>query len=154
MAKAATYHTEVSWRGEHWGHLTLGNGPQLIFSAPPDAYGQAGVLTPEDAFVAAANTCVMMMFLWACERFKLDLVDYRCRAEGTKKIELDRTETFTHVRLWPQITVRADAECDVPAMEQRVARALAAAQKYSLVANSIKSEVIVEPRITVLPADQ
>ncbi len=56
MAKTATYHTEVSWRGEHWGHLVMGNGPQMIFSAPPDAYGQAGVLTPEDAFVAAANT--------------------------------------------------------------------------------------------------
>ncbi len=70
------------------------------------------MLTPEDAFVAAANTCIMMMFLWACERFKIDLVDYRCRAEGTKKIELDRTEIFTELHFRPQITVRPDAGGD------------------------------------------
>jgi organic hydroperoxide reductase OsmC/OhrA len=150
MAKTATYHTEVSWRGEHWGHIVLGNGPQMMFSAPPDAYGQAGVLTPEDAFVAAANSCVMMMFLWACERFKLSLVDYRCRAEGTKKIELDRTEIFTHLCLYPQITVRADPGGDATSTERRVRKALASAQKYSLVANSVKSEIIVEPAITII----
>src|SRR5512144_2660128 len=88
MAKTATYTTDTRWEGAHWGHLTLGNGPQMMFSAPPDAQGHPGVLTPEDAFVAAANACVMMMFIWACERFKIDLVDYNCRVEGTKLIEL------------------------------------------------------------------
>jgi organic hydroperoxide reductase OsmC/OhrA len=149
MAKTATYHTEVQWRGAHSGHITMGNGPEMPFSAPPDAYGQAGVLTPEDAFVAAANTCIMMMFLWACKRFKIDLVDYRCRAEGTKKIELDRTEIFTHLRFWPQITVRPAAGGDAASTERRVRKALAAAQKYSLVANSVKSEIVIEPRIAV-----
>jgi organic hydroperoxide reductase OsmC/OhrA len=151
MAKTATYHTEVQWRGAHDGHLVMGNGPEMAFSAPPDAYGQAGVLTPEDAFVAAANTCIMMMFLWACERFKIELVDYRCRAEGTKKIELDRTELFTHLRFWPLITVRSDAGGDAAATEKRVRKALAAAQKYSLVANSVKSEIIIEAQISVEP---
>ena len=59
MSRTATYRTDVKWTGEHWGHLALGNGPEMKFSAPPDAQGHAGVLTPEDAFVAAANTCVM-----------------------------------------------------------------------------------------------
>ncbi len=140
---AYTYETTVTWKGEHLGHLKCGNGPEMDFSAPPDAHGQAGVLTPEDAFVAAANTCVMMMFLWAVERFKIDLLSYECRAEGEKKIELDRTEIFTRVTLWPKITVRATDE-------SRVRRALQSATKYSLVANSIKSEVILEPEITIV----
>ena len=50
------------------------NGVEMEFSAPPDLYGMAKVLTPEDAFVAAANTCYFMMVVWACERFKMDLV--------------------------------------------------------------------------------
>ncbi len=150
MAKTSTYATDVRWQGEHWGHLTLGNGPEMAFSAPPDAHGHAGVLTPEDAFVAAANTCVMMMFLWACERFKIELVDYRCRVEGTKLIEINLTESFTHLRFWPEIAVRVDADGDVAATERRVRKALASAQKYSLVANSVKSEIIVEPKITIL----
>ncbi len=137
-----TYHTTVSWKGEHWGHLLCGNGAAMDFSAPPDAHGHAGVMTPEDAFVAAANTCVMMMFLWACERFKIPLVSYECDAEGTKVIELDRTELFTQIVLRPRIRVKA---CD----ENRTRRALQSAQKYSLVANSVKSDVIVEPEIVV-----
>ena len=60
-----------------------------------------GVFTPEDAFVAAANTCVMMMFIWATERFKLKLLSYECRTEGTKLIELDRTEIFTPLAFPP-----------------------------------------------------
>jgi organic hydroperoxide reductase OsmC/OhrA len=149
MAQTATYHTTVTWKGEHWGHIALGNGPEMNFSAPPDALGHAGVLTPEDAFVAAVNTCVMLMFLWAAERFKVGLVSYECRAEGTKRIELDRTEFFTQVVLRPQIVVRAsDQERD--AVEKRVQHALESAQKYSLVANSIKSEVVVEPTIEMV----
>lgn len=150
MSRIATYHTMVSWKGAHWGHIVMGNGPEMDFSAPPDAQGHAGVLTPEDAFVAAANTCIMMMFIWATERFKLNLQSYECRAEGTKLIELDRTETFTHLRLWPVIRISAGAE--VPeVVESRARRALQAAQKYSLVANSVKSTIIVEPTITIVP---
>jgi len=149
MSRTAVYNATVEWKGEHWGHVVMGNGPEMAFSAPPDAHGHEGVLTPEDAFVAAANTCVMMMFIWASERFKLNLKSYTCRAEGTKLIELDRTEIFTHVHLWPVIKVAA-GEQDKAIIEKRVRRALDGALKYSLVANSIKSEVIIEPSIEVL----
>jgi len=142
MPTTYSYHTTVTWKGEHWGHLVCGNGAEMDFSAPPDAHGHADVMTPEDAFVAAANTCVMMMFLWACERFKIPLVAYECRAEGTKIIELDRTELFTQVVLRPRIRVK---NCD----GARIRRALESAQKYSLVANSIKSKVMIEPEIII-----
>ena len=149
MAQTATYHTWVAWKGEHWGHIRMGNGPEMDFSAPPDAHGHAGVLTPEDAFVAAVNTCVMMMFIWAVERFKLDLISYDCDAEGTKLIELDRTEIFTTVTLRPKIVLRAQDEAR-SATEKRARRALEAAQKYSLVANSVKSEIRVDPVIEII----
>ena len=149
MSRTATYHTTVQWKGEHWGHLKMGNGPEMDFSAPPDAHGYAGVLTPEDAFVAAVNTCVMMMFIWATERFKLDLVSYDCDTEGIKLIELDRTETFTKVALRPRIVVRA-SESEVESARKRVQRALESAVKYSLVANSIKSEIVVEPKVEII----
>jgi organic hydroperoxide reductase OsmC/OhrA len=144
MSLTAVYHTDVKWTGEHWGHLRMGNGPEMSFSAPPDAQGHPGVLTPEDAFVAAANTCVMMMFLWACERFRLNLFAYECRAEGTKLIELDRTETFTTLRLRPVIRIGLGSEA-LAVVSSRTQKALAAARKYSLIANSVKSEIIIEP---------
>ncbi len=142
MPTTFKYHTTVTWKGEHWGHLVCGNGAEMDFSAPPDAHGHLGVMTPEDAFVAAVNTCIMMMFLWACERLKIPLVSYECAAEGTKIIELDRTELFTEIVLRPKIRVQ-------PFDESRIQRALQSAQKYSLVANSVKSKVIIEPEIII-----
>jgi len=149
LTLTATYHTVVTWTGEHRGHIVMGNGPDMDFSAPPDSQGHPGVLTPEDAFVAAANTCIMMMFVWAAERFRLRLVSYECRAEGTKRVDLDRTEAFTHIRLWPEIRVRAGGESP-EAVERRTRRALSAAKKYSLVANSVKSEILIQPTIRIL----
>jgi len=148
MAKTELYETTVTWTGGHRGHLKLGNGPEMDFSAPPASQGEAGVLTPEDAFVGAINTCVMLMFIWAAERFRLDLLSYECRAEGTKLIELDRTEIFTQVILKPRIVVRAGND-PVEPVEKRIRRALESAQKFSLVANSVKSRVIVEPDILI-----
>ena len=149
MSKTEVYETTVNWTGEHWGHLRLGNGPEMEFSAPPNAQGHAGVYTPEDGFVAAANTCVMMMFIWAVERYKLNLLSYECRVEGTKRIELDRTEIFTQLRFWPVIRIAAGEE-NPEVVRARTLRALQSAQKYSLVANSVKSEIIIEPKVEIV----
>ncbi len=148
MSQTASYHTTVRWVGQHRGHLVMGNGPEMEFSAPPEAHGEPGVLTPEDAFVAAANTCIMLMFVWATERFKLKLRSYECRAEGTKRVELDRTEIFTRLHFRPMIRVAASGE-PKDVVEKRVRRALQAAQKYSLVANSVKANIILEPDVVV-----
>jgi len=138
----ATYTTTVVWTGGHNGRLTCGNGHEADFSAPPSLLGMAGVLTPEDAFVAAVNTCFQMMFLWAAERFKLGLVSYRCQAEGHVKEFLDQTSIFERVVLRPEIVVR-DAD------ERRVRVALQAARRYSLIAESVKSEIVIEPLIQI-----
>ena len=95
------------------------------------------------------NTCIMMMFIWAAERFKLDLLSYECRAEGTKLIELDRTEIFTDVVLRPHIRIsRRDEKPEV--VRARVRKALQSAEKYSLVANSVKSAIRVEPEVEIV----
>ncbi len=152
MSRTATYHTTVKWAGEHWGHIQMGNGPEMRFSAPPDAQGHPGVLTPEDAFVAAANSCVMMMFLWATERFRLKLLSFECRAEGTKLVELDRTEIFTRLHFSPVIRVARGDESK-EAVEARTRRALQAARKYSLIANSVKSEIVISAKISIVESD-
>ncbi len=144
---ANSYKTWVHRIGKRKGWLKCGNGPEMEFGAPPDAHGRKGWLTPEDAFVAALNTCIHMMFLWASERLKLDLVAYECEAEGFKKVYLDKTEEFTHVVLRPRITVRNDDG-------RKVHRALKMARKYSLIAASLKSDVTIEPEIVIETGQQ
>ncbi len=124
------------------GEVRLSNGPVLPFSAPEGAQGVANVFTPEDGYVAALNTCYMLMFIWSVERLKIDLLSYSCDAEGHVEEFLDRTSTFDRVTLKPRIVARG---CD----EERVKRALKLAEKYSLVWQSIKAQVVLEPSIVI-----
>lgn len=137
-----SYKTEVTWKGEHWGHLFCSNGTEMDFSAPPALHGHPGVITPEDAFVAAVNTCFQMMFIWAVEKLRLNLISYECEAEGFVEERLDKTSIFKQVVLRPKIVVKG-------VKEEQVNKALQLARKYSLVAESIKSDVIIQPEITI-----
>ena len=136
------YSTKVVWVGGHGGELSGSNGAVMPFSAPAALHGEAGVLTPEDAFVGSLNTCFMLMFIWAVERLRIDLASYECEAVGEVKEYLDRTSTFSRVTLRPRIEVRYCGEGDVE-------RALRLAEKYSLIWQSIRSEVVLEPEIVI-----
>jgi len=138
----AIYKNKVEWRGEHLGYIWCQNGVETKFSAPPDLFGLPNVLTPEDAFMAAANTCYHMMVIWAMERFKIELVSFECEAEGEVEEFIDRTSWFKKVTLSPKIVVRGKP----PAVVQR---ALEMALKYSTICQSLKSEVSVKPTILV-----
>lgn len=138
----AIYKNRVEWRGEHLGYTWNQNGTEMEFSAPPDLYGLPNILTPEDAFMAAANTCYHMMVIWAVERFKIDLVSFECEAVGEVEEFIDRTSWFKTVTLYPKIVVRGKPE-------QVVRRALDMALKYSTICQSFKSRVSVEPTVVV-----
>ena len=151
MSRTSIYNTTVSWKGEHWGHIVMGNGPEMDFSAPPDAQGHAGVFTPEDGFVAAANTCIMMMFIWATERFNLNLNSYECRAEGTKsRSSWTALKSSRTCASHPSSALLPETKLQARGWGAHEARALQSAQKYSLVANSVKSEIIIEPKIVIV----
>jgi organic hydroperoxide reductase OsmC/OhrA len=136
----ASYKNKVEWRGEHLGHTWCQNGTSMEFSAPPDLYGLSNVVTPEDAFVMAGNTCYHMMVLWAMERFKVELVSFECEAVGEVEEYFDKTSWFKSLTLYPKLVVKGK-----PA--NVVQRALDLALKYSTICQSFKSEVIVQPTI-------
>jgi hypothetical protein len=75
---------------------------------------------------------------------KIQLVSYECEAEGHVVDLLDRTSIVERTVLRPVIKVKAVSV-------DRVAKALDWARKYSLVANSIKPPVSIEPRIETEP---
>jgi protein-tyrosine-phosphatase len=66
------------------------------------------------------------------------------------EVYCQNTEIFTNLVLRPRIAVHANGE-DMERVQKRVERALESAQKYSLVANSVKSKVAIDPIIEVLP---
>ena len=137
------YTNKVIWKKEHLGHTFCGNGPEMDFSAPPTLYGHPNMMTPEDAYLMAINTCIHMMVLWAMKRFKLDLVSFECTAEGEVEEHIDKTSWFKKVVLLPQITIRGSSEGTVK-------RALQMARKYSTIAESVRGEIVIEPEIKII----
>ena len=137
------YTNKVIWKKEHLGYTYCGNGTEMDFSAPPALYGHPNMMTPEDAYLMAINTCIHMMVLWAMKRFKLDLVSLECTAEGEVEEYIDKTSWFKKVILKPRIAVRGGSE-------SAVKRALQMARKYSTIAESVKSEVVIEPEIKII----
>jgi organic hydroperoxide reductase OsmC/OhrA len=137
------YKNSTEWLGEHKGHVKMENGVELDFSAPPSMHGLPNVLTPEDSFMAAVNTCYFMMFIWACERFKISLVSVIIEAAGKVVENIDKTSVFTEVLL--KIKVKAK-----DTTVERIKSAIKSARKYSLVAESIGAEVKIEPEIEIL----
>lgn len=115
----------------------------MDFSAPPALYGHPDMMTPEDAYLMAINTCLHMMVLWAVERFKLELVSLECTAEGEVEEYIDKTSWFNKVVLHPRIKVRGSSEGIVK-------RALEMAKKYSTIAESVKSQIIIKPEIEIV----
>jgi len=99
-------------------------------------------MTPEDGFVASLNMCVHMMFICVAQRMKIELLSYECEAEGTVQDRLDRTSVFTKLILRPRIVVRNSTE-------EKVRQAMQLARKFSLIAESIRPDVVIEPEITI-----
>ena len=139
----ATYTNKVVWKGERLGRTYCENGTEMDFSAPPALYGHPNMMTPEDAYLMAINTCIHMMVLWAMKRFKLELISLECTAEGEVEEYIDKTSWFKKVVLHPRVRVRGSSETVLK-------RALEMARKYSTIAGSVKSEIIIEPEIEVI----
>lgn len=142
MPKYINYKNRVEWRGEHRGFTWMDNGAAQIFSAPEPLYGVRDVLTPEDALMAGANTCIHMMVIWVMERFNIDLVSYECDAEGVVEEFIDLTSKFVKITMKPNLVVKGTSK-------EKVMRALAQARKYSTICESLNCEVIIEPTVTV-----
>jgi organic hydroperoxide reductase OsmC/OhrA len=138
----AIYTNKVEWRGAHLGFTSCQNGVEMEFSAPPDLFGMPDLLTPEDAFMAAANTCYHMMVIWAMERFRIEIVSFECEAVGEVEEFMDRTSWFKKVVLSPLLVVKGKPE-------EVIRRALDMALKYSTICQSLKSEVSINPTIVV-----
>ena len=137
------YKNYSEWIGGHKGHIKMENGVELDFSAPPALHGHPDVLTPEDAFMAAINTCYFMMFVWAAERYKIELVLFECKASGKVAEFIDKTSVFKEVGLKLKIIARDTTT-------EKINAIIKSARKYSLIAESIKAEITIEPEIKII----
>jgi len=143
--KTFSYRNKLAWLGGRAGSMESEGKPGFRVASPPEFKGEAGVWTPEDLFVASVSACIMATFAAFAERLKLPVISYTCDAEGFLEYA-DDGYRFTRITVRPRIVV-GTAE----SVAQTV-KTVHDAHKNCLVSKSIRSDVSVEPEISVQPA--
>ncbi|MCU1462099.1 MAG: OsmC family protein [Acidimicrobiales bacterium] len=112
----------------------------LALSADAAFRGDPSRLNPEQLLVLAAASCQLLSFLAVAARARLDVVTYEDDAEGEMPAG-DPPLRITAITLRPQITLRPGPS------EARVRRLVEVAHRECFIANSLRTEVRVEPTI-------
>lgn len=109
----------------------------LTASASPVYRGDGSKADPEDMLVAALSSCHMLSFLAIAAKKRLTVTSYQDEAVGF--LENDAGKLWiTRVILRPKIEMNADAETLMQIHHM--------AHEACFIANSVKTEVTVEPR--------
>jgi organic hydroperoxide reductase OsmC/OhrA len=108
---------------------------------PPTAAGAPGV-DPEQAFVASLSSCHMLWFLHFAAQAKLVVDRYVDEASGVLEKNAEGRMAMTRVALRPAVTYAGRA----PGAEEHL-RLHERAHDRCFIANSVKTEVTVEPRL-------
>jgi organic hydroperoxide reductase OsmC/OhrA len=125
------YPRDHTWRFE--------GGPEVTATAAPDYKGNPGRVDPEEAFVAAVASCHMLTFLAIASRKRLVVDRYDDAAIGFMEKNAEGRLAITRVVLRPQVIFAGAA----PSAEQ-LARLHESAHANCFIANSVRSEVVVE----------
>jgi organic hydroperoxide reductase OsmC/OhrA len=108
---------------------------------PRTAPGMPGV-DPEQQFVASLSSCHMLWFLHLANRKNFVVARYRDEASGVLEKNAEGKEAMTRVTLRPAVTFSGT----VPSAEDH-RKLHEKAHERCYIANSVKSEIILEPRI-------
>jgi organic hydroperoxide reductase OsmC/OhrA len=90
--------------------------------------------------VMAASSCQLLSFLAVAARARIDVIEYREDAEGEMP-EDDPPMRITRITLRPRITIRGDVD------DARVRHLVEVAHRECFIANSLTTEVIVQPEV-------
>lgn len=116
-------------------------GTRIAASAAPEYLGTPSEVDPEEAFVASVSSCHMLTFLAVAARRRKTVNSYHDRAVGLMEENENGRLAITRVVLHPEI--RFDDSAEVSAAE--IERLHHLAHEHCFIANSIRTEVRVEP---------
>ena len=127
-----TYARAHTWR--------FPGGAEVAASAAPAYRGDPALVDPEEAFVASLASCHLLTFLAIAARDGLVVADYEDEAEGVLAKNEDGRLAVTRVVLRPRVAFGGA----VPLAEV-VAEMHERAHAECFIANSVRTEVVVEP---------
>lgn len=115
------------------------NSEAVTFSAAPVYRGDASKGDPEDMLVAALSSCHMLSFLAIAAKKKITVLSYDDEAVGFMEKEGGKL-WITRTVLRPKVTFEAAPDAAMIGEMHHLAH------EQCFIANSVKTEVTVEPR--------
>jgi organic hydroperoxide reductase OsmC/OhrA len=153
MRRQHTYQVRCTWQGstavgyrEYQREHVVTAPPardSLTLSADPAFLGQVERLNPEQLVVMAAASCQLLSFLAVAARAHIDVLSYEDDAVGIMT-EDDQPIRLTRIVLQPRIIVAPGATA------QQVRRLIEVAHDECYVANSLRTEVAVQPQVEIM----
>lgn len=125
--------------GESRGTTTIKGKQALELAPPPEFHGPQGVWSPEDLFVSAVESCLMMTFAFNARSRGIKVESYKSRAVGVLVKEPEGIR-FARVEVYPEVTIQGGP--DQVALAREV---MERSEGQCLVARSLSTPVKVFP---------
>jgi organic hydroperoxide reductase OsmC/OhrA len=127
------YSRDHTWKFE--------GGHEMEASAASAYLGNPKLVDPEEAFVASLSSCHMLTFLAIAAKKKFMLDEYVDEAVGVMEKNTEGRLAITHVTLRQRLKFSGDKQPTAHEIEEMNH----AAHEQCFIANSVKTEVKVEP---------
>lgn len=131
--KAGEYNQDHDW--------TFTGGEVVPASGAANLGGSKDRVNPEEALIAATSSCHMLTFLAIAAKHGMKVMSYLDTPTGVVARGDGGIKAVTQITLRPRV-VFSEGEMT----EEEVARLHESAHKYCFIANSIKTEVTVDPQ--------
>lgn len=144
MANKHEYQVDLTWKEGRKGEVCSPELSDTIQTATPPDFPQGipNIWSPEHFLVAAVESCLMTTFLAIAENSKLDFISFKSTATG----KLDKVEgkfQMTEIKLKPVLEISDENNAE------RAKRIIEKSEKACLISNSIKSKIILQPKIVI-----
>jgi organic hydroperoxide reductase OsmC/OhrA len=143
------YTAKTQWTGDTglgWDHYerahtaTAPPAEQALTLTTGESKGDPRQLNPEQLVVMAASSCQLLWFLHLAAKARISVIEYEDDAEAEMP-EDDKPVRLTKITLKPRIVVREGPS------EDRVKHLCELAHHECYIANSLTTDVLLEPRI-------
>ena len=149
MTKTHLYASRLAWSGSTSDYASYDRGHDVELasgtvrmSADAAFRGDHTLPNPEQLVVAAASSCQMLSFLAVAARAKVEVTAYEDEATGEMPVARGPM-SLTRIILRPQVTARGT---DAATIE----RLLEQAHDECYIANSLRTEIVMEPQIVIV----
>jgi organic hydroperoxide reductase OsmC/OhrA len=152
VAREHVFTSRSEWRGSTAGgwdsydrthHVTAPPAsPRLTVTTADERVGDPRHMNPEQLLLAAVSSCQLLWFLHLAAVARIDVLEYVDEAKAVMPEE-NPPVRITAITLRPRVVVAKGPS------EQRVTRLMELAHRECYIANSLRSEVLIEPEVII-----